>query len=65
MVEGAQIESAIRSELKHFRHVAFAFLFGSAAANRLRTDSDIDVAIYVDAVLLFSFGSVGASGRSS
>ena len=49
MVEGAQIESAISSELKHFRHVAFAFLFGSAAANRLRTDSDIDVAVYIDA----------------
>ena len=49
MVEGAQIESAIRSELKHFSNVAFAFLFGSAAANRLRTDSDIDVAVYVDA----------------
>ena len=46
MDAASQIKSAITSELAHFKEVTFAFLFGSAAANRLRADSDVDVAVY-------------------
>jgi len=45
------IRSAVRDALEPFENVAFAFLFGSAASGRLRSDSDLDVAVY------------GASGR--
>jgi predicted nucleotidyltransferase len=34
-----------------FEKVKFIFLFGSAAAERLRTDSDIDLCIYYDGEL--------------
>ncbi len=40
------IESVLTTELSHFSNVAFAFLFGSAVSGRLRTDSDLDVAVY-------------------
>lgn len=37
---------AIRAALEPFPHLLFGFLFGSAAAGRLRSDSDLDVALY-------------------
>ena len=45
------LRSATRGALEPFENVAFAFLFGSAVSDRLRRDSDLDVAVY------------GASGR--
>lgn len=42
----ARIASAIRAALEPFPHLLFGFLFGSAAAGRLRSDSDVDVAVY-------------------
>jgi predicted nucleotidyltransferase/uncharacterized protein YutE (UPF0331/DUF86 family) len=39
---------AVRLALEPFGAVRFAVLFGSAAEGRLRADSDIDVAVYVD-----------------
>jgi uncharacterized protein len=46
------IQEHLRIALEPFGHLAFAVLFGSAVSGRLRTDSDLDVAVYV------------ASGRS-
>ena len=40
------IASAIGSALEPFPNLLFAFLFGSAARGRLRSDSDVDVAVY-------------------
>ncbi len=45
------LRGATRDALEPFENVAFAFLFGSAVSDRLRRDSDLDVAVY------------GASGR--
>jgi len=40
------IAIAVRSALQPFPNVIFGSLFGSAAAGRLRSDSDVDVALY-------------------
>lgn len=40
------IVTAVGSALEPFPHILFGFLFGSAAAGRLRSDSDVDVAVY-------------------
>ena len=40
------IATAVRSALEPFPNLIFGFLFGSAAAGRLRSDSDMDVAVY-------------------
>ena len=40
------IAYAIGSALEPFPNLLFAFLFGSAASGRLRSDSDVDVAVY-------------------
>lgn len=40
------IASAVGSALEPFSHILFGFLFGSAATGRLRSDSDLDVAVY-------------------
>ena len=45
--EGPLVE-AINVELERFPSIAFAVLFGSAALDRLRADSDVDLAIYDD-----------------
>ncbi|MDA3949209.1 MAG: DUF86 domain-containing protein [Spirochaeta sp.] len=37
---------AIRGALEPFDDIAFVFLFGSAVSARLRSDSDLDVAVY-------------------
>jgi uncharacterized protein YutE (UPF0331/DUF86 family)/predicted nucleotidyltransferase len=39
----------LRETLLGFPSVSFSFLFGSAIQGRLRDDSDLDVAVYVDA----------------
>jgi len=44
----AEIESAVTAALETFPGISFAFLFGSAVTGRLRSDSDIDVAVYGD-----------------
>ena len=49
MTTRTEIESVAKIVLERFPIVSFAFLFGSAAAERLRSDSDIDVAVYIDA----------------
>lgn len=41
---------AIRAALEPFPHLLFGFLFGSAAARRLRSDSDLDVALYQESM---------------
>jgi uncharacterized protein YutE (UPF0331/DUF86 family)/predicted nucleotidyltransferase len=41
-----RIVAAIGGALERFPHLLFGFLFGSAAAGRLRSDSDLDVAVY-------------------
>ena len=41
-----RIASAVSAALEPFPHLLFGFLFGSAAAGRLRSDSDVDVAVY-------------------
>jgi len=41
-----QLIDSVRTALDQFSDISFAFLFGSAAAGRLRDDSDIDLAIY-------------------
>lgn len=40
--------ATVRQALEPFADISFAFLFGSAAVDRLREDSDIDVAVYFD-----------------
>ena len=40
------IASALGSALEPFSHLLFGVLFGSAATGRLRSDSDLDVAVY-------------------
>ena len=40
------IASAVGSALEPFSHILFGVLFGSAATGRLRSDSDLDVAVY-------------------
>ena len=40
------IANAVRSALEPFPNVSFGSLFGSAVAGRLRSDSDVDVALY-------------------
>lgn len=42
----AEITAAVGAGLEHFPKLTFAVLFGSAAAGRMRPDSDIDVAVY-------------------
>ncbi|MFW5642608.1 MAG: nucleotidyltransferase domain-containing protein [Alkalispirochaeta sp.] len=37
---------ATRHALEPFENIAFVFLFGSAVSDRLRNDSDLDVAVY-------------------
>ncbi len=49
MVQDTYITQAVRDALDPFAVVRFAVLFGSAVTGRLRSDSDIDVAIYGDA----------------
>lgn len=41
-----QLVATVRSALDEFPDISFAFLFGSAASERLRADSDIDLAVY-------------------
>ena len=41
-----EIVATISPELDRFPQLVFAVLFGSAAAGRLRVDSDLDVAVY-------------------
>ena len=41
-----EIVAATGLALERFPHLLFGFLFGSAAAGRLRSDSDLDVAVY-------------------
>ena len=41
-----EIVAAAGLALERFPHLLFGFLFGSAAAGRLRSDSDLDVAVY-------------------
>ena len=42
-----EIVKVLEHELRKFSQIAFAFLFGSAVSDRLRTDSDLDVAVYI------------------
>lgn len=46
MPEADEITAAVGAELARFPKLTFAVLFGSAAAGRLRPDSDVDVAVY-------------------
>ncbi len=46
MVVTDQIVAATGLALDRFPHLLFGFLFGSAVAGRLRSDSDLDVAVY-------------------
>lgn len=46
MSEADEITAAVGAELARFPKLTFAVLFGSAAAGRLRPDSDVDVAVY-------------------
>lgn len=46
MSEADEITAAVGAELARFPKVTFGVLFGSAAAGRLRPDSDVDVAVY-------------------
>jgi predicted nucleotidyltransferase len=39
---------SLRDALDGFPRIEFAFLFGSAVAERLRDDSDLDIAVYLD-----------------
>ena len=48
MLAADEIVAAVGSELERFPHLAFAVLFGSAAAGRMRPDSDVDVAVYAE-----------------
>ncbi|MFA7566178.1 MAG: HepT-like ribonuclease domain-containing protein [Alkalispirochaeta sp.] len=41
-----ELMETVREALEPFDGIAFAFLFGSAVAGRLRADSDLDVAVY-------------------
>ena len=41
-----EIVAAAGLALERFPHLLFGFLFGSAVAGRLRSDSDLDVAVY-------------------
>ena len=41
-----EIVAATGLALERFPHLLFGFLFGSAVAGRLRSDSDLDVAVY-------------------
>lgn len=41
-----ELQSAVRGALEPFESIAFSLLFGSAVADRLRSDSDLDVAVY-------------------
>ena len=43
-----EMVAAVRGALEPFAEISFACLFGSAAVDRLRDDSDIDVAVYFD-----------------
>ena len=43
-----EMSAAVRGALEPFPCIAFAYLFGSAVAQRLRLDSDVDVAVYLD-----------------
>ena len=43
-----EIVAATGLALERFPHLLFGFLFGSAVAGRLRSDSDLDVAVYQD-----------------
>ncbi|MFW5684453.1 MAG: nucleotidyltransferase domain-containing protein, partial [Spirochaetota bacterium] len=52
MARSDDLESLIprlRETLLGFPSVSFSFIFGSAVQGRLRDDSDLDVAVYVDA----------------
>ncbi|MFW5728949.1 MAG: type VII toxin-antitoxin system MntA family adenylyltransferase antitoxin [bacterium] len=52
MVPSKDLETLIpqlRETLLSFDEVSFAVLFGSAVQGRLRDDSDLDIAVYVDA----------------
>ena len=40
--------AAVRRALEPFSTISFAYLFGSAVDDRLRLDSDVDVAVYLD-----------------
>lgn len=48
LLSNRSIDQAINNEVELFDKISFAFLFGSAVRSRLRTDSDIDVAVYGD-----------------
>jgi predicted nucleotidyltransferase len=54
MMKTANIAEKIKNVLNHAPDVAIAFLFGSAAKNRLGFDSDVDIAIAGDNKLSFS-----------
>lgn len=43
-----EMVAAVRSALEPFSCIEFAYLFGSAVADRLRLDSDLDVAVYLN-----------------
>ena len=43
-----QLLAALKDALEPFEEVRFALLFGSAVTGRLREDSDIDLAVYID-----------------
>ena len=46
MAAADEITAAVGAGLERFPKLTFAVLFGSAAAGRMRPDSDIDVAVY-------------------
>ena len=46
MPDADEVTAAVGAALAGFPKIAFAVLFGSAAAGRLRPDSDVDVAVY-------------------
>ncbi|MFW5690161.1 MAG: type VII toxin-antitoxin system MntA family adenylyltransferase antitoxin [Spirochaetota bacterium] len=51
MAESTELDAIVerlRGALERFPGVAFAYLFGSAVSGRLREDSDLDVAVYLD-----------------
>lgn len=48
MSEISQIDAQLRKVLEHFPGVSLAVLFGSIAAGRARTDSDLDIAVVTD-----------------
>jgi predicted nucleotidyltransferase len=53
MKTNKDIRNALQDALKQFPEIKIITLFGSAATNRLMSDSDLDIAVSADAPLSF------------